>query len=340
MDTRVVVVAVDGISDGSVGITLDIFRAASRIAALGLPGRRRSVGFDVRVLARRARPVVTAGGRRFPVDGTLAREPALRARDVVIVPGIGLAMPEAIHQAFADDRHEAILAFLRRASAARATVAASCTGTFLLAESGLLDGREATTSWWLAPVFRERYPRVALAPHRAVVAAGRVLTAGASFAHADLMLALVARTAGPALAHLVARYLLLETRPSQARFMLVEHVRGGEPALQKVEEFVSSHLAQPIELGDLTRASGTSARTLARVVQRVLGTTPMRFVQRIRAEHAARLLQTTSAPFEAIAEQVGYREPGALRRVLRREMGVSPREVRSAQHHGIAIAPP
>jgi transcriptional regulator GlxA family with amidase domain len=330
METRVWIAAVDGVSDGAIGITLDMFRAASRIAGLGLARSRRAVSFDVRVLSPRARPVTTGGGRRYAVDGRFGAI-AVRPRDVVIVPGIGLTTPETIQRAFTGDRHAALLAFLRRASAARATVAASCTGTFALAESGLLDGREATTTWWLAPLFRERYPHIALSPHHAVVAAGRVLTAGASFAHADLMLALIARTAGPALAHLVARYQLLETRPSQARFMLVEHVRGGEPALEKIEDFVSSHLARPIELADLARASGTSPRTLARVVHRVLGTTPMRFVQRIRAEHAARLLQTSSASFETIAETVGYREAGALRRVLRREMGVTPRDLRSAQ---------
>jgi transcriptional regulator GlxA family with amidase domain len=331
MLTRIVLVATDGVSDGAIGITFDMFRAASRILALGLAGKRRNAAFDVRVVGTRSRYLITASGRRCAVDGTLAREPAPRARDFVIVPGLGLATPEAIRETFAGGRHDTLLAFLRRAKRARATVAASCSGTFLLAESGLLDGHEATTTWWLAPLFSERYPRVALSASRTVVASGRLLTAGSSFAHADLVLALIARAAGPSLAHLVARYLLVETRPSQARFMLVEHLRGAEPALQKLEEFVVANLAQPIDLADLSRIAGVSSRTLARLVQRVLGTTPMRFVQRIRAEHAARLLQTTSVPFEVIAEQVGYGEPGALRRVLKREMGVSPRNLRNAQ---------
>jgi transcriptional regulator GlxA family with amidase domain len=331
MRTRIVVLATDGVSDGALGITFDMFRAASRMLALGLAGRRRPVVFDVRVVGTRSRSLVTAGGRRCAVDGTLAHEPTPRARDFVIVPGLGLATPEAIGESFAEGRYDAFSAFLRRANRARATLAASCSGTFVLAESGLLDGHEATTSWWLAPLFAERYPRVELSASRTVVASGRLITAGSSFAHADLMLALIARAAGPSVAHLVARYLLVETRPSQARFMLVEHLRGAEPALQKLEEFVVANLARPIELADLSRTAGVSARTLARLVHRVLGTTPMRFVQRIRAEHAARLLQTTSAPFEVIAEQVGYGEPGALRRVLRREMGVSPRNLRNAQ---------
>src|SRR5262249_14165020 len=233
----------------------------------------------------------------------------------------------------------ALVAFVRRANGANATVAASCTSTFVLAESGLLDGREATTTWWLAPLFQERYPRVSLSASRTVVASGRLLTAGASFAHADLVLALIARAAGPSLAHLVARYLLVETRPSQARFMLVEHLRGGEPGLEKLEEFVAANLARPIDLADLARVAGVSSRTLARLVHRVLGTTPMRFVQRIRAEHAVRLLQTTSASIDVIADQVGYREPGALRRVLRREMGVSPRDLRGAQLAGGILSP-
>jgi transcriptional regulator GlxA family with amidase domain len=282
----------------------------------------------VRVVGAGRRSVTTAAGRRFVLDGQLPSRPALGLRDVVIVPGIGRSTPEAIDQMLTGGGFDPFFAFLRRAASSRATLTASCTGTFVLAESGLLDGREATTTWWLAPMFQARYPGVKLQADRAVVVSGSLVTAGASFAHADLMLALLAHIAGPVLAHQVARHLLIEPRPSPSREMVVQHLRGDDPMLRALERFVLANLGRAITLADLSRAVGAAPRTLARHVEQVLGISPMRFVQRLRAEHAAYLLRTTDAPVETVAERVGYVEPAALRRLLRRVLGASPRELR------------
>jgi transcriptional regulator GlxA family with amidase domain len=331
MKTQVLVVAPDRVSDGNLGITFDVMRAAVRIQEAGLAGRPSDLDLTLRVVGVGGRSVTTAAGRKFLLDGKLPQRPALGPRDLVIVPGIGRSTPEAIERAFADGGFDPIFDFLRRAASTRATLAASCTGTFVLAESGLLDGREATTTWWLAPFFRERYPAVALSADRAVVASGSLVTAGASFAHADLMLVLLAHVAGPLLAQQVARYLLLEPRPSPSREMVVQHLRIGDPILRALEQFVLGNLGRPITLADLSRAAHASPRTLARHVEHVLGTSPMRFVQRLRAEHAAYLLRTTDAPVETIAERVGYLEPAALRRLLRRVLDASPRDLRGAR---------
>jgi transcriptional regulator GlxA family with amidase domain len=328
MRIQVLVVAPDRVSDGGLGITFDLVRAAARIQDAGLAGGRRDVDLVLRVVGVGGRSVTTASGRRFLLDGPLPRRPALGPRDLVIVPGIGRNTPEALEAALADGRFDRILDFLRRAASAQATMAASCSGTFVLAESGLLDGHQATTTFWLAPMFRERYPAVMLAADRTVVADGSVVTAGAAFAHADLMLALLAHVCGPLLAHQVARYMLLEPQPSPSRDMVLQHLRGNDPMLRSVEQFVLGHLGRPIALTDLSHVARTSPRTLARHFGHVLGTTPMRFVQRLRAEHAAYLLRTTDAPVEVIAERVGYLEPAALRRLLRRVLDAGPRDLR------------
>ncbi len=150
-------------------------------------------------------------------------------------------------------------------------------------------------------------------------------TAGSAFAHADLMLALLGQVASPSLAHLVARYLVLDARPSQSRYMVLEHLRTQDPSLRAVERFVAANLHRQLTLEELARAASTSPRTLARRVHAGLGMSPLAFVQRVRVHHAAHLLETTRESVEAIAARVGYADAAAFRRVFRRHLGESPR---------------
>lgn len=129
----------------------------------------------------------------------------------------------------------------------------------------------------------------------------------------------------PSVAHLAARYLVLDERVSQARYMMTEHLRTTDSGLQAVETFVTENLCRQISLSELARAAGVSPRTLARRVQAGLGMTPLQFVQRIRMAHAAHLLETTRESVETVAARVGYADAAAFRRVFRRHAGESPR---------------
>ena len=151
-----------------------------------------------------------------------------------------------------------------RAAERGVLVASSCSAAFVLAASGVLDGREATTTWWLGPTFAQRFPRVTLRTDRMVVGSGRVLTAGSAFAHADLMLAILAQTLSPSLAHLVARYLVLDERASQARYMVTEHLRSADPVIRALERFIASNIHRQLTVAQMARATATSPRTLAR----------------------------------------------------------------------------
>jgi transcriptional regulator GlxA family with amidase domain len=323
----VLIVAISGIADGSLGATLDVLGAAERLRRAGFAAGTRPA-CTVRVVSPRGRSVRSASGRLVPVDGTTEGATSLRRGDVVILPGLGMATEDDVETTLARRDIQDVLAFLRRAAAAGATLAASCSSTFVLAESGLLDGKSATTTWWLAPLFSRRYPRVELRADRMVVALRDRITAGSAFSQVDLMLAVVARLFGPALAHLAARYLVVDERPSQARYVVVEHIGRDDPAIQALERFVTANLARPLTLQELARATGASPRTLARRVAGSLSLTPMGFVRRLRAQHAAHLLATTGLSLERVAERVGYAEPGALRRVLRLELDASPRQLR------------
>jgi transcriptional regulator GlxA family with amidase domain len=317
----------DGVADGALGVALDIVGAAARVQRGGLAGalaqplRQRVVSID-------GRPVRTAAGRSFAVDGALTMR-GLGPGDVLALPGLWAATPPEVRALLARADVVRGARLVARAAARGALVAASCSATFVLAAAGVLDGQQATTTWWLGPCFAERFPRVKLRPDRMVVGSGAVITAGSAFAHADLMLAIVARTLGPSLAHMVASYLVLDERASQARYMVTAHLGGADPGIRALEGFIVANLARQVTIDEMARAVATSPRTLARRVMTALATTPQRFAQRLRIAQAVHLLAATRLAVDEVAARVGYADPAAFRRVFRRETGETPRARRT-----------
>ena len=207
-------------------------------------------------------------------------------------------------------------------------MAASCSAVFLLASAGVLDGKRATTTWWLAPAFARMFPNVELDADAMVVADGTLTTAGAAMAHLDLMLALVSQFGGADLAERCARFLLLDGRRSQSRYMALGFMASKDANVAKAERWARAKLSTGVTVDALARAAELSTRTFARRVARATGMSPVQFLQRLRVERAVELLETSSLSVEEIARRVGYAEPTTLRRLLRRETGVRPRELR------------
>ena len=320
------VLAFDSAMCTSLGLSVDVLRTANEVGR----AQGRATQFDVRVVAASGRSSVrTRGGHACDVDGPLDLEAQIP--QVAIVPNVGAEDVDApgVEAALARPELRRVVERLRAAYAGGALVAGSCSGTFALAEAGLLDGRSATTTWWLAPAFRARYPRVILCDDQMVVASGRLMTAGAAFALADLTLALVSRFTGPDVAETVARYLLLDGRPSQARYMLMAHLTASDPVLARAERWARRHLHTGFTVPEVARACGISPRTLARRVTAATGNAPHAWLQRIRADVAIERLQTTRDSLEEVAARVGC-EASSLRRLLRALTGKTLREVRGA----------
>jgi transcriptional regulator GlxA family with amidase domain len=317
---RVGIVVLDGVLDSAFGVTVDLLSTANRVAAVrGVP-----VSFDLRVVSasRRAR---SSSGQILVADATFRDA---KRYDVVIALGLNAPLREDVESALDRADVRAAVSFLAT-QARRALVCASCSGTFVLAETGLLDGHAATTSWWLAPVFRSRYPRVELRDDTVVVArAGRIITGGAAFSQIDLVLRLVRRFAGAEVTDTCARLLVIDERPTQARYAVVDHLAHDSEEVRGAENYIRRNLQRPLSVDEIARSAGVSPRTLARRVRAALGLSPLRLVQRLRVEQAAHLLDATTLPFDAIARRVGYEDPGALRSLLRRELGVTARDLR------------
>ncbi|HEX4328489.1 MAG TPA: helix-turn-helix domain-containing protein [Burkholderiales bacterium] len=317
---RIHVLAIDGVFDLGLASVLDTLGAANELA----PMLDAPVALLEVTLVGLRRSVRTAQGLRVPV-----RPAAGAARpDAVVIPALGAKMPEPLVAALARRDVGDAKALLRDWSGGGAWVGAACTGTFVLADSALLDGHAATTSWWLAPLFRQRYPRVRLDESRMLVASAPFVTAGAALAHVDLALGLVRRQS-PALAALTGRYLLVEPRASQAAFVIPDHLAHTDPLVERFEQWARQSLALGFSLPAAAKSAGASERTLARHLQKVLGKSPLSYFQDLRVERALQLLQEGSASVEQIAAQVGYADGVTLRTLLRRRLGKGVRELRS-----------
>jgi transcriptional regulator GlxA family with amidase domain len=315
---RVNVLVLDGVFDLGLSAVLDAFQTANELACVSeLAGPR----FEVKIVGVR-KAVKTSQGLSVPVDPTGWRSP-----DCVVVPAIGFKMPGPLENALArpdiPDAGDVLRQWARRG----ATMTAACIGTFVMAESGLLDRHRATTTWWLAPLFRKRYPQVLLDESNMIVKSGKVVTAGAALSHMDLALWLV-RGVSPTLAALTAKYLIVDSRPSQSAYALTDHLVHSDQLVQRFESWARSHLKHGFSLDEAAQAVGASKRTLARRMQAVLGRSPLSYFQSLRVERAIHLLKTGNESVDQIAERVGYAEGSILRMLLRRQTGLGIREIR------------
>lgn len=322
---QIFVLALPAVFDSALTITRDILRAGRSV---DLPAQVGSADFEIHMVTVDARPIETAGGLRIASEAGL---PETSEPDWVLVPGFGLSGQEsmaAVEDYLAQSEIAIASDWLRRYRQSGGAVAAGCTATFLPAEVGLLNGLQATTSWWLADEFRARYPAVDLQAHMMLTHQDGMTCAGAALAHTDLALWLLGELRGPAVADHVARRLLLDERVSQGRYMASSHVSRRHPEVHKAEAWIRARLSEPMMVEQLASAVALSPRTLARRLQEATGESPLGFIQRLRVEHAVHLLETSDLPFDEISARVGYQEPAGLRRVIRRRTGRSPSQFR------------
>ena len=236
--------------------------------------------------------------------------------DVILLPALGTLTAEETATAMASAGGRAIVRALSDVDPGRTPVLAACTAVFSVAETGHLDGRRATTSWFLAPAFRNKYPNVLLDLDSMVVTDGGITTAGAAFAHIDLALTLV-RGVSPSLADRVARTLLVDERVSQLAYVVYNHMEHIDPITLAFEQYVRRHLAEPINIDAAAHELATSRRTLERRIRESLNLTPLGLVKRIRIQRAQDLRQTTDLGMQDVAMRVGYSNAETLRALLR-----------------------
>jgi transcriptional regulator GlxA family with amidase domain len=317
---HIAILALEGLWDTGLTVMLDAFTLADKFAVLQMGGALR---FNVSIVGVRKK-VRSGQGLSIPVKTIAADlEP-----DWVVVPALNTGRPEQLVPALGRRDVKQATEQLRTWHAGGARIAAACIGSFVVAETGLLDRQEATTTWWLAPLFRQRYPNVRLDETRMLVPSDIGITAGAAMGHLDLALWLI-RHASPELAAVVSRYLLADLRSSQAPFIIPNHLAQADPLIQRFERWARDRLKHGFSLQDAAEALATSPRTLQRRCEAVLGKSPLSYFQDLRVERAQSLLHGSGLDIEAIAAEVGYEDGATLRSLIRERLGRGVRELRA-----------
>ena len=317
------ILVLPGAYASSVALTLDMLHAAARLAP-----RAKSPRPTWRVLSPDGPDVVLSGGLRLDA----VRLPARSRRDesTWIVPGLGTENPAAIEERLASgDAARAVVA-IRRHAARGGAVAASCSAVFLLRAAGLLAGRRATTSWWLAPELRRLEPACEVDADRMVCADGPVTTAGAALAQSDLMLHLLRARFGIALSDAVSKVLLIDGRQAQAPFAVPAMMANGSELIRRLTQRIEASLPRPPSVAALAGELAMSPRTLARHVRAASGRGTLALVQSVRLNRARQLIESSRMTIAQVAESVGYEDATALRRLMRKAAGATPSQFRAA----------
>jgi transcriptional regulator GlxA family with amidase domain len=302
--------------------SLDVLSLANQFWRLSNP-RKRGLPFSWRVIDGQGRAIELPDWQQYPQEGGVDLPPAQTA---LVLPGLRMQnIPQMMRIV---ETLGAEVALVAARHAAGGVVAAGFNAPVLLAQAGVLDGREATVSWLIAGWFANQYPAVRLAMDRPVTVDDRVMCSGAHASHVQLMLALVGHFAGEELAHRCATALLYQ----QARFeqaALTPSMPTRDSVVFKARRHLEQDLKAPYSLEATAAAAAVSARTLLRHFRDVQGMTPLDYLHQLRVERARQLLEVTVLDLPEILEQCGYQDPSAFRRLFHRETGLSPSEYRA-----------
>jgi transcriptional regulator GlxA family with amidase domain len=286
------------------------------------PGPRR---FLPRIVARTREPFRNVVG--LPITPELSFDEAKRA-DIVIVADLAIGRDEDTRNRWPD-----VAAWLRQQHGQGALICSVCTGSLILADSGLLDGVEATCHWAATDQIRKRYPNVRLRPERVLVSSGaehRLVTSGGNASWTDLVLYIVARFCGEDEARRTAKLFLFGDRSNgQAPFAArVRPPQHDDAAIAAAQLWIADNYAAPNPVAGMTVASGLTTRTFKRRFEASTGYVPLDYVQSLRMEEAKQMLEASDAAIDVVAESVGYTEPAAFRRLFKRSTGLTPLEYR------------
>ncbi|BCS52796.1 GlxA family transcriptional regulator [Geobacter sp. SVR] len=314
----IAIVIYDGCEILDATAPVEVFEMANRI----LSDQGAPAGYRMVLVAEQAGHVATSSGVRLVADHRFGSADGI---DTLIVAG---SPDEPLYRAVAN---ETLVGYLRDFGPRVRRLVSVCAGAFILAEAGMLDGRRATTHWMDAERLAQEYPSIRVEPDAIFVRDGSIATSAGVTAGLDLALALVEEDFGKRLALAVARRLVMYLKRPGGQTQFSTHLRnqmvnGG--SLSAALTWLESNFRRKISVVDLAERACMSPRNFARTFLRETHTTPARYIEQLRLEHAVRLLEDTTQPLAVIAAECGFASTEQLRRAFHRNFGIGPAEYR------------
>jgi transcriptional regulator GlxA family with amidase domain len=294
--------------------------AAGPISVFEIAGRFAGAAAPIKVLALKPGPVRSSSGVEMVARGL---KPAGAISTLIVAGGNGVRAPATC---------ATTLAFVRAIAKRGVRVGSVCSGAYILAEAGVLDGRRATTHWQRTQHFVATYPRIKLEPDRIFVRDGHIWSSAGISAGIDMALAMVTEDFGDEIAQQTARQLVLYHRRSggQSQFSSLLELKAPNGRFGALLGWAREHLASKLTVEDLAEQAGMSSRHFARAFIAETGTTPSKAVERLRIEVARERVQSSSEAIERVALQTGFRDPERMRRAFIRAFGQPPQSLRRA----------
>jgi transcriptional regulator GlxA family with amidase domain len=298
--------------------------AAGPISAFEIAMRYAGMAPAIKVLAVTPGPVRSSSGVEMLARGI---KPTGAITTLIVAGGEGVR---------AAAKCATTLALVRAMVKRGVRVASVCSGAFVLAEAGVLDGRRATTHWQRTGQFLKLYPKVKLEPDRIFVRDGNIWSSAGITAGIDLALAMAAEDFGDEVAQKTARQLVLYHRRSggQSQFSSLLELKAPAGRFAPLLAWAREHLDAPLTVEDMAEQAGMSSRHFARAFIAETGTTPSKAVERLRIEVARQRVQSSSEAIERVAETTGFRDPERMRRAFIRAFGQPPQSLRRAARAG------
>ncbi len=311
---RIGILIFDSVMQSSITGPYDLFFSAS--AEWRQLANTEAALFKVKTVSTGHTDIRSFNGSRFKADRSIDTD---EKYDILFIP----VFSGDIDAVLADQR---LIQWLIEQFRSGACLSAVCAGSFLLAQTGLLDGKQATTHWQLADPFQARFPRVKLKKERILIDEGNLITAGGVTAYFDLSLHLVARFGSRELANRLSRLFLIDSvRHSQLPYgRFRANKNHGDSDILRVQEWIEAHPSQTIGLSRLAEISGLEIRTLSRRFKKVTGETPIEYLQQVRVDIARERLLSSRDTIDQILYQIGYDDSSSFRKLFKRLTGLSP----------------
>ncbi len=317
---NIVVLGFDSALASAITGVMDLFALAG-VTWNRVQGEEVGRHFNVCIASPDGQPIRCINGIQIAAQLSYAD---IQQVDAIIVPTIGGPIDEVLAQ------NPELLALLQYANQQGWTIAGNCTGNFLLAEAGILNGRCATTHWGFKQQFAERYPAVKLTAEQLITRDEHIYCAGGGLAWFDLGLHMIERFVGFDVALQTAKAFVIDyRRDSQLSYSLMRLAKPHKDELiNQVQEWLQTHYAQHFTLDELAQRFNVSKRTLIRRFNAALDSPPNAYLQSLRIEAAQKLLEETELSVDLVMSQVGYEDASSFRRLFRNRTGVTPTEYR------------